>query len=89
VSAELRTGEMLYECSNCEKSYAIEQEAKDCCKQIIWSDEGKFGFVSKAYEKPFIKQHCCPNVTYGKKPWNIWLKIEEECPMCDYAYRPR
>jgi hypothetical protein len=71
----------LFECLECNISYKTLPEAFACCK-----DEEFFSASPSTI--PVASQHICQNVTHGNKTWLVWLDANEECPMCDFIYRP-
>lgn len=77
-------------CHGCGKEYSEheEEKAKKCCTQIIEFDDGDF-LLPRKYGTPVARSHYCPNVTHGGKSWSVMLEVDENCPMCDYVYRPR
>lgn len=79
----------MYECFECNNRYEEEQKAINCCNESEIDDDGDIRISRKKFMKPGGKQHRCPNVNHGNKTWLVWLGVDEECPMCDYVYRPR
>lgn len=79
----------MYECYGCNEKYEDEEVATACCTKAREFPDGDFSLPRKLSIKPAGKSHHCPNVTHGNKSWSVMLQPEEQCPMCDYVYRPR
>ena len=80
----------MFECYSCNKKYDNEDKAIKCCTDWTWMKYDEYRLSRKhSGIKPHAKTHNCPNVNHGGKIWNVWLKADEKCPMCDYIYMPR